>query len=130
LRLSQEWAKTHLWSISKKGVLHFFYYGIIWVEGDGSMSKQLYEVEIKSKALLRENKNGMITYFLGGRKKSIVKNVQALYPQFCDPSDDPIVNIRPITKKEYDERNNGGLIRQKQHLINQPGVIKDGTLEN
>ena len=81
------------------------------------MSERLYEVEIKSKALLREGKNGLITYFEGGRKKTIVRNVQRLYPQYTDPADSPIVNITPITREEYERRFDGGQLTQKQHLI-------------
>lgn len=77
---------------------------------------QLYEVEIKSKALLREGQRGLITYFRGGRKKTIVKNVQKLYPQYTDPKDQPIVNITPISEKKYKERSKG-ILKQKQRLV-------------
>jgi hypothetical protein len=90
---------------------------------------QLYEVEIKSKALLREGKNGLITYFRGGQKKTIASNVRKIYPQYTDPVDAPVVNITPISFRDYEQRKNGGEIRQKQHLINQRVDI-NGTLEN
>lgn len=82
---------------------------------------QLYEVEIKSEALLREDKNGFICYFQGGNKKTIVMNVQKLYPQYTDPKDKPVVNIRPIKYREYEERLNGKTIEQKQKLIQKEG---------
>lgn len=78
---------------------------------------QLYEIEIKSMALIREGKKGFITYFKGGRRRTIVKNVQKLYPQFMKPEDKPVVNITPISEKEYEYRVNGGKIVHKQHLI-------------
>lgn len=82
---------------------------------------QLYEVEIKSQALLRENKRGFITYFKGGNKKTIVMNVQKLYPQYTDPKDEPVVNIRPIKYREYQERLKTGIIEQKQKLVQKEG---------
>jgi len=78
---------------------------------------QLYEVEIKSASLLKEGKRSLITYFKGGKKKKIVQNVQFLYPQYTQTDDKPIVNIRPISQKEYDSRINSTMILQKQHLI-------------
>lgn len=86
-------------------------------------NQKLYEVEIKSEALLREGKKGFITYFKGGRKRTIVSNVRALYPQYTDPKDKPVVNITPITYKEYQARVDGKVIEQKQHLIQGQGHI-------
>lgn len=82
---------------------------------------QMYEVEIKSEALLREGKRGFICYFQGGNKKTIVMNVQKLYPQFTQPEDKPVVNIRPIKYKEYEARLNGEPINQKQKLLQKEG---------
>lgn len=82
---------------------------------------QMYEVEIKSEALLREGKKGFICYFKGGNKKTIVMNVQKLYPQFTQPEDKPVVNIRPIKYREYEARLNGEPITQKQKLLQKEG---------
>lgn len=82
---------------------------------------QMYEVEIKSEALLKEDKRGFICYFQGGNKKTIVMNVQKLYPQYTQPEDKPVVNIRPIRYRDYEERLNGGIIEQKQKLIQKEG---------
>lgn len=79
--------------------------------------EQLYEVEIKSKSLLRENQRGFITYFRGGKPETIVSNCKILYPQFTQPEDDPIVNITPITELEYTERLLGKKIVQKQEVV-------------
>lgn len=81
----------------------------------------MYEVEIKSEALLREGKKGFICYFKGGNKKTIVMNVQKLYPQFTQPEDKPVVNIRPIKYREYEARLNGEPITQKQKLLQKEG---------
>lgn len=80
-------------------------------------NEQIYEVEIKSQALLREGKKSFVTYFIGGRKKTIVSNVQILYPQFTKKEDSPLVLITPISKAEYERRKNGGQIRHKRHLM-------------
>lgn len=82
---------------------------------------QLYEVEIKSQALLNEGKQGFICYFKGGNKKTIVMNVQKLYPQYTNPDDKPVVNITPIKYKEYEKRLNGETIQQKQQIIEKRG---------
>lgn len=79
--------------------------------------EQLYEVEIKSKAILRENQKGFITYFRGGKPETIVSNIKILYPQFTNPEDDPIVNITPISETEYTERLLGKQIVQKQEAV-------------
>lgn len=101
---------------------------------DVKMSKpqnpQMYEVEIKSKALLREGKRGLITYFEGGRRKTIVSNVRKIYPQYTDPKDEPVVNITPIKREEYEARVNGRQINQKQHLISHKAGDKNETLAN
>lgn len=79
--------------------------------------EQLYEVEIKSKALLRENQRGFITYFRGGNPETIVSNCKILYPQFTQPEDQPTVNITPISETEYTERLFGKQIIQKQEAV-------------
>jgi hypothetical protein len=79
--------------------------------------EQLYEVEIKSKSILRENQRGFITYFRGGEHETIVSNCKILYPQFTKPEDDPIVNITPITESEYTQRLFGKMIIQKQEML-------------
>jgi len=86
-------------------------------------SERIYEVEIKSQALLREGMKSFITYFMGGRKKTIVSNVQKLYPQFTAAEDKPIVLITPISKKEYEFRKGGGQIQHKRHLIKKDANI-------
>lgn len=82
---------------------------------------QLYEVEIKSKALLDEGKKGFICYFKGGNKKTIIMNVQKLYPQYTKPEDSPVVNITPIRYNIYEARKNGGQIKQKQQIFERRG---------
>lgn len=82
---------------------------------------QLYEVEIKSQALLNEGKRGFICYFQGGNRKTIVMNVQKLYPQYTKPEDNPVVNITPIKYKIYEARKNGEQIEQKQQVIEKRG---------
>jgi hypothetical protein len=85
--------------------------------------KTLYEVEIKSNALIRDGKKGFITYFEGGQKKTIVKNVMALYPQYTHPEDNPVVEITPISRADYKNRLNGEQIVQKRHLIKGEGHV-------
>jgi hypothetical protein len=85
--------------------------------------QQLFEVEIKSKALLTEGKKGLITYFQGGQKRHIVKNVMALYPQYTKPEDSPVVNITPISNDEYQKRLAGKDIQQNQQLVSEKGDI-------
>lgn len=68
-------------------------------------------------ALIREGKKGFITYFRGGKKKTIVSNVMKLYPQFTNPEDKPVVNITPITEKEYLDRVMTNEIHQKQKTV-------------
>lgn len=84
---------------------------------------QIYEVEIKSNAILKEKKKGLITYFKGGNKKTIVMNVQHLYPQYTRPEDKPLINITPISYKEYKLRLDGGAITQKRHLVEVEGNV-------
>lgn len=86
--------------------------------------KKLYEVELKSKALLREGKKSLITYFQGGPKKRIVSNLIILFPQYTQPEDKPQVDITPITFRELEERRNGTQINQKRHLIQEEGNVK------
>lgn len=87
------------------------------------LTLQLYEVEIKSKALLRQKQRGLITYFRGGPTEAIAKNVRAMYPQYMKEEDDPVVNITPISDKEYNERKKTNVIKQKQQLVSGKGHI-------
>jgi hypothetical protein len=84
---------------------------------------QMYEVEIKSEALLREGKKSLITYFQGGNKKTIVMNCQKLYPQYTKGEDKPSVFITPIAFREYQERAFSGAVKQKGHLMNVEGNV-------
>ena len=93
--------------------------------------EKLYEVEIKSKALLRENQRGFITYFRGGKPETIVSNCKILYPQFTQPQDEPVVNITEITELEYTERLFGKVIEQKQEVVQtEANVMKVEDYEN
>lgn len=83
----------------------------------------LYEVEIKSKSILKEGKKSLITYFRGGNKATIASNVRKLYPQYTKESDMASVFITPITQEEYDSRVNGTMIKQKQHLMKVEGHV-------
>jgi|694.fasta_scaffold110241_2 hypothetical protein len=84
---------------------------------------KMYEVELKSKALLREGKKSLITYFQGGPKKLIVSNLKYLYPQYTNPEDKPQVDITPITFREFEERKNGTQVNQKRHLVKAEGNV-------
>lgn len=78
---------------------------------------KLFEVEIKSMALIRDGMKSFITYFQGGPAKRIISNLKILYPQYMNPEDNPVVNITHISLEEYEERKNGSQIKHKQHLI-------------
>lgn len=84
---------------------------------------KLYEVEIKSKALLREGKKGFVTYFQGGTHKQIISNCKKLYPQYMNPDDKPNVNITPISKEAFEKRKKDNVVYQKQHLIEAKGHV-------
>lgn len=84
---------------------------------------KLYEIEIKSLALLREGKKSFITYFKGGPAKLIISNLRKLYPQYMNPDDKPMVNVTPITLKEYEARKQGKQIEHKGHLLEAEGNI-------
>jgi hypothetical protein len=88
-----------------------------------SKNKKLFEVEIKSMALINEGKKSLITYFQGGTKKRIVSNVQKIFPQYTKIEDKPVVNITRITMEEYEERKNGGAIKQNLEMIQTKGDI-------
>ena len=77
----------------------------------------LYEVEIKSMAIIREGRKSLITYFKGGPIKRIISNLQKLYPQYTNPDDQPNISVTKISYSEFQERLNGKTIRQKAHLI-------------
>lgn len=87
--------------------------------------EQIYEVEIKSQALLREGKKSFITYFKGGRHKTIVMNVQKLYPQYTNPIDKPNIGITKISMEEYQNRAVTGVIKQKAHLMKVRGDFSE-----
>jgi hypothetical protein len=88
-------------------------------------TQNLFEVEIKSQALLKENKKSFITYFQGGRAKRIISNLKILYPQYMNPDDKPLVNITIISKEEYEARKSGKQIQHKAHMMEAEGnVIK------
>jgi len=87
-------------------------------------TKTLYEVEIKSRALIREGKKSFITYFQGGRAKRIISNLKILYPQYMNVDDKPFVNITIISQEEYEQRKNGKQIEQKAQLVQEKGYIK------
>lgn len=80
-------------------------------------SNQMYEVEIKSMAIINEGKKGFITYFKGGTHEQIISNLKILYPQFMKPEDSPNVNITKISKREYNKRVRGKQIRQKGRVL-------------
>jgi hypothetical protein len=77
----------------------------------------IYEVEIKSMAIIREGQKSLITYFKGGPVKRIISNLQILYPQYTHPEDKPNIRVTKITYSEFQERLNGKVIEQKAHLI-------------
>jgi len=54
-------------------------------------------------------------------KKTIIMNVQKLYPQYTKPEDSPVVNITPIRYNKYEGRKNGGEIKQKQQIFERRG---------
>jgi hypothetical protein len=86
-------------------------------------TRRLYEVEVKSQSILREGKKSFITYFQGGPGKRIISNLKILYPQYMNPEDKPLVNITPITLKEYQERQGGRQIEQKAQMFEGEGDI-------
>jgi hypothetical protein len=90
---------------------------MVWESDIVRKKNQLYEVEIKSQSILREGKKGLIVYFQGGSHKTIGMNIQKLYPQYTKPEDKPMFTIRPMTKREYNERVESGKIQQKAHLV-------------
>lgn len=85
--------------------------------------KQLYEVEIKSMAIVREGKKSFITYFEGGPHNVIISNLRLLYPQYMDPADKPVVGITKISRKDYERRKKGDYIAQKAQMIKTEGHI-------
>lgn len=82
------------------------------------MNEYLYEVELKSKAFLGKKETGLITYFeYPAKKKTIASNMKKLYPQYTKKEDEPVVNIRRITKSEYEERVNGKKIELHRKVV-------------
>jgi hypothetical protein len=86
-------------------------------------TQNLYEVEVKSQALLKEGKKSFITYFQGGRAKRVISNLKILYPQYTKPEDKPLINITVITMEEYEARKSGKQIRHKAHMMEAEGNI-------
>jgi hypothetical protein len=86
-------------------------------------TQNLYEVEVKSQALLKEGKKSFITYFQGGRAKRVISNLKILYPQYTKPEDKPLVNITVITKEEYEARKSGKQIQHKAHMMEAEGNV-------
>jgi hypothetical protein len=82
---------------------------------------KLYEVEIKSLAIIREGQKSLITYFKGGNHAQIISDCKQLYPQYMNPDDKPNVNITPISYRAYKERVNTNLIKQKGVLVDVKG---------
>lgn len=80
---------------------------------------QMYQVELKSKSILREGKKSLITYFQGGNRKTIAMNVMRLYPQYTKPEDMPKVIITAIPYREYLKILNGGVVTQKSVMVNE-----------
>lgn len=90
-----------------------------------SKKNQLYEVEIKSQALLREGKKSFVTYFKGGDYETIVSNCRILYPQYTNPEDKPNVDITPISLGEYRTRAKTNLIKKKGLMLEGKGDISE-----
>lgn len=78
---------------------------------------KIYEVQIKSKALIQEGKKSLITYFKGGTHEQIVANARALYPQYTKIEDKPNIDITPISLREYKKRLSGDIVVHKGLLI-------------
>ena len=83
---------------------------------------QLYEVEIKSQALLREDKKSFVTYFRGGEPKDVLMNARKLYPQYTNPEDKPVVHVNEITQEEYNKRFHDNVVYQR-------GVVLEGKVD-
>lgn len=75
---------------------------------------QLLKVEIKSKALFKEDKKSFVTYFKGGTDEMIIHDLRQLYPQYMKPADDPVVNITPISKTQYNRNRNSERVNERQ----------------
>ena len=107
-------------------MFYFYLKRDIIVSGDNMKKEnQMYEVEIKSMAIINENKKGFITYFQGGTHEQIISNLKILYPQFMNVEDKPNVNITPISKREYKRRLNGNTIQQKGRVLEGTGDIDE-----
>lgn len=76
--------------------------------------EQLLRVEIKSKALFREEKKSFVTYFKGGTDEMIISDLRQLYPQYMKPEDKPVVNITPISKRQYRRDRNSQRVNERQ----------------
>lgn len=84
---------------------------------------QLYKVEIKSMAIIREGQKGFITYFKGGTHEDIINNLRVLYPQFMNPTDHPVVNITAISKGEYNRDRNTKMVHERQAVVSDKAHI-------
>lgn len=78
---------------------------------------KIYEVSIKSKALIAEGKKSLITYFKGGTHEQIIANARALYPQYTKVEDKPNIDITPISFREYERRRKGAQIIHKGIMV-------------
>jgi hypothetical protein len=85
--------------------------------------EKIFQVEIKSEAVFREGKKSFITYFSGNNTKLMASNCRYLYPQYMKPEDNPVVGFSEISQEEYEERKNGGPIKQKSILMGSRGHI-------
>lgn len=81
--------------------------------------EQIYEVEIRSRAILKEGMRSLITYFKAepNNEELIAKNVGWKYPQYTRKQDKAEVDITPISQETYNKRLNGGVIKQKRQLV-------------
>jgi len=99
--------------------------------GNTYKRNQILKVEIKSKAIFKDGKKGFITYFKGGTDKLIIHDLKQLYPQFMNPDDNPVVNITPIKKTEYNYDRNTKRVNEKQHIVNtRASIMKPEDYDN
>lgn len=87
------------------------------------MAKKMYEVEIKSQELLRRGQRSLVTYFEGGTHQEIISNVKVLYPEYTKVEDQPVVNVTPIKRSEYNKRKKQNTIFQKQQMLHTTAFV-------
>ena len=93
--------------------------------------KQLLRVEIKSEAIFRDKKKSFVTYFQGGTDRLIIHDVKQMYPQFMADEDHPVVEITPISKKQYKMDLNTKRVNVKgQAVQTHANVMKPEDYEN